>query len=81
MKAVAVLVLLAVCGPALADTPVKDQGETAKPYVNDGPGLNSFSPPGPVSVGSTTIVPPPAGSVPPAPQKKVAPKQSKTGVG
>ena len=67
MKALSILALLTIASPAFAETPADTQKAPAqdqKPYVNDGPGLNSFSPPAPVTIGGVTVAPSPNGGKP-----------------
>ncbi len=74
MKAVAILALLAATSPAMAADAPKAQAQDQQPFIHDGPGLNSFSPPtGPLTIGGMTVTPPPAASQPP-PAPKPAPK-------
>ena len=82
MKAVAIAVLLAIASPAFAETPAVSQSASEKPFIYDGPGLNSFSPPESVAIGTATVVPVPAIETRPVvPQRKPLPRKPKESLG
>ena len=60
MKSVAILALLAIASPVFAEAPAENQGapvQDQKPFIHDGPGLNGFSPPAPVTIGGAFVAP------------------------
>jgi hypothetical protein len=57
MKAVCVLALLAITGPAFAQTPAeKPSAQNPKPFIYDGPARDGFQAPEPVAIGPSPML-------------------------
>lgn len=92
MKTVSIVLILAIAGPAFAETPaspdkpVPAPAEAGKPFIYDGPDLKSFSAPTPVTIEGKVVAPAPGASPrielrPTMPVSKPVPEQPRRSLG
>lgn len=90
MKTVSIVLMLAIAGPAFAETPASPAklapAEGGKPFIYDGPDFKSFSAPTPVTIEGKVVAPAPGVSPrielrPVVPVFKPVPEQPKPSLG